>query len=836
MHDKMYAWAFVAIIATATALPVTPAAVGSFEPVNPCDTQCTYKGLPKTCAERITFCESKGNGTKCSPECGEKCTRDQALQIVNKQCDGQCSCNNQDLARLVHASLAPAVDQAKTQNTRNLDHAMKSLPALSAAVTQLRLAAVGEPVDPCDTQCTYQGQAKTCAERIRFCESEGNGDKCSPDCGETCTHEQALQIVNKQCDGQCSCNKDLRISASSAGHSCYVKHCAPGPNRAFWCSRESQFTGRAGCELGPRECAQCDGIWSPPPPSASLKIEPKDCVPDGEDAYDPKYGAHGICCSSQEQLPCPQADVCHRPAGADANHNSIWWKCAPMAAPPPPPPFISPETYGNTFLATGCCNGSPVPASGSPFWQKQDEHYVWQDMFNYCSFVKDGNPAEESCSVALNERTDCGFINITESQCQKRGCCWGPNPEGHDYCYFSGLQPASPQEVDFCGCGASKPIKCIMQSAWVFPKPPPSPPPPPPMPPMPPALPSPPLPPLPPYPPGPAVCTEAATSPCKAACAAEEKAQRRLSYLEDKAKSAQKDAATAAGWATAAGASAAVLRKAAKAATLHLAAAEGREGEAHAERDLLYRQAQRAHALVNEAALDADAANARARAASARATAAATAAATANSEAAAARTAAALATETATATEGVEEADAGIAAALDVAAGAELGLDPAADVAAADADANLVAATGAMGAAVAAETSADDTSLALTADAEQADRAAASRRILAEFAQRVSTAANERLRITQETAAMADSAYTSAGAASRLAVEAAVRAEDMEDSAGYAFASASLGSATATAFAVVEETRVHFDDNAIRRATAARDSASAAVASKCAPP
>jgi hypothetical protein len=32
----------------------------------------------------------------------------------------------------------------------------------------------------------------------------------------------------------------------------------------------------------------------------------------------------------------------------------------------------------------------------------------------------------QSCSISLTARTDCGFVGVTQQQCESKGCCWQP--------------------------------------------------------------------------------------------------------------------------------------------------------------------------------------------------------------------------------------------------------------------------------------------------------------------------------------------------------------------------------------------------------------------------
>eukprot|EP00276_Gloeochaete_wittrockiana_P018185 CAMPEP_0184341240 /NCGR_PEP_ID=MMETSP1089-20130417/9855_1 /TAXON_ID=38269 ORGANISM="Gloeochaete wittrockiana, Strain SAG46.84" /NCGR_SAMPLE_ID=MMETSP1089 /ASSEMBLY_ACC=CAM_ASM_000445 /LENGTH=975 /DNA_ID=CAMNT_0026669427 /DNA_START=135 /DNA_END=3059 /DNA_ORIENTATION=+ len=56
----------------------------------------------------------------------------------------------------------------------------------------------------------------------------------------------------------------------------------------------------------------------------------------------------------------------------------------------------------------------------------------------YCFFTSAGPPTP-SCN-ADRARNDCGYLGVTQSQCQQKGCCWSPvspNPGNLPYCFYS---------------------------------------------------------------------------------------------------------------------------------------------------------------------------------------------------------------------------------------------------------------------------------------------------------------------------------------------------------------------------------------------------------------
>lgn len=41
------------------------------------------------------------------------------------------------------------------------------------------------------------------------------------------------------------------------------------------------------------------------------------------------------------------------------------------------------------------------------------------------------------CSVADYDRVDCGYVGITQSQCQSKGCCWASSTtNGIPWCFY----------------------------------------------------------------------------------------------------------------------------------------------------------------------------------------------------------------------------------------------------------------------------------------------------------------------------------------------------------------------------------------------------------------
>lgn len=53
----------------------------------------------------------------------------------------------------------------------------------------------------------------------------------------------------------------------------------------------------------------------------------------------------------------------------------------------------------------------------------------------------------QSCSLADEQKVDCGYMGINQSQCEAKGCCWRPvfseeKLSGTPWCFFpSGQNP-----------------------------------------------------------------------------------------------------------------------------------------------------------------------------------------------------------------------------------------------------------------------------------------------------------------------------------------------------------------------------------------------------------
>jgi len=55
-----------------------------------------------------------------------------------------------------------------------------------------------------------------------------------------------------------------------------------------------------------------------------------------------------------------------------------------------------------------------------------------------CGVLQISLAAEDKCSVDVSERRDCGYLGITQSQCEARGCCWRPAAPGQVWFFHYG--------------------------------------------------------------------------------------------------------------------------------------------------------------------------------------------------------------------------------------------------------------------------------------------------------------------------------------------------------------------------------------------------------------
>jgi hypothetical protein len=67
---------------------------------------------------------------------------------------------------------------------------------------------------------------------------------------------------------------------------------------------------------------------------------------------------------------------------------------------------VSPESYGLTFVATGCCNYQPATS----WWSSQSPSTVFNDMYAYCTLVKGGR-------ASPSQRSFCGCGDAPPSTC-----------------------------------------------------------------------------------------------------------------------------------------------------------------------------------------------------------------------------------------------------------------------------------------------------------------------------------------------------------------------------------------------------------------------------------
>ena len=52
---------------------------------------------------------------------------------------------------------------------------------------------------------------------------------------------------------------------------------------------------------------------------------------------------------------------------------------------------------------------------------------------------------QSSCNINNNDKTDCGFVGITQQQCQSKGCCWDEVYDGSStpWCFHGSISPPS---------------------------------------------------------------------------------------------------------------------------------------------------------------------------------------------------------------------------------------------------------------------------------------------------------------------------------------------------------------------------------------------------------
>jgi len=47
---------------------------------------------------------------------------------------------------------------------------------------------------------------------------------------------------------------------------------------------------------------------------------------------------------------------------------------------------------------------------------------------------------EANCDVDVQQRTDCGYIGIQQSECESKGCCWSPTDQEGPWCFTAAVE------------------------------------------------------------------------------------------------------------------------------------------------------------------------------------------------------------------------------------------------------------------------------------------------------------------------------------------------------------------------------------------------------------
>eukprot|EP00928_Gymnodinium_smaydae_P035157 TRINITY_DN2479_c0_g1_i1.p1 TRINITY_DN2479_c0_g1~~TRINITY_DN2479_c0_g1_i1.p1 ORF type:complete len:519 (+),score=36.39 TRINITY_DN2479_c0_g1_i1:96-1559(+) len=134
-----------------------------------CDRSCLLHGRSASCKSRITWLQNN-----------KRETRERAIQTVNAECWGKCSCTSSDF------SSAPPIPSPTPRPT----------PPVPATST-------------CDRNCFLHRKSASCKSRVTWLQNNR---------GET--RERAIQTVNAECGGQCSCaSSDFASPPPPAGPS-----------------------------------------------------------------------------------------------------------------------------------------------------------------------------------------------------------------------------------------------------------------------------------------------------------------------------------------------------------------------------------------------------------------------------------------------------------------------------------------------------------------------------------------------------------------------------------------------------------------------------------------
>ena len=71
--------------------------------------------------------------------------------------------------------------------------------------------------------------------------------------------------------------------------------------------------------------------------------------------------------------------------------------------------------------------------TASEKWIMIDLRKLLTVLFCYVLSFQDGISI---CSIPSDERVDCGWRRITESQCTSRGCCYNPTVRDANWCFY----------------------------------------------------------------------------------------------------------------------------------------------------------------------------------------------------------------------------------------------------------------------------------------------------------------------------------------------------------------------------------------------------------------
>ena len=66
--------------------------------------------------------------------------------------------------------------------------------------------------------------------------------------------------------------------------------------------------------------------------------------------------------------------------------------------------------YGFTFQATGCPNRNPI----ATWWKTQSDNTVFNDMFTYCTLVRDEKASAHQKSKCCGEGNECKLTSCNK--------------------------------------------------------------------------------------------------------------------------------------------------------------------------------------------------------------------------------------------------------------------------------------------------------------------------------------------------------------------------------------------------------------------------------------